>query len=275
MREDIQLRFEQFQNWITQSYSYHELFLLGKGEGDCDICFRVTARKDPQKEKASYAVKYYPNKKVLVAWDMMRRREHCGTQNYTLGQKWGDLNPNPYTAYAAYFCFKGDGARWYDKAVVVGEFFFRDFFENPEKWLAFNSEDCTFPSELSSKEDKWLSDRERKIYSVSQRERDGRFHLAVLNAYEHQCAICRINIEEVLQAAHLHRYEVANTRLGADNPENGICLCANHHLMYDRKLIDIDVKNSTLHVLDERIRQMPWYSEFERIGSKLVERKRE
>lgn len=276
MKKDMQLCFEQFQKWVCKTYTHHDMFFLGMGYGNDTITFHVAARKDSRKERSSYAVKYYPEKHVLVAWDMVRRREAKGTENYTLNRNWEEIGPNPYTAFADYCSFKGVDGFYWDKVVVVGEFFFQSFLNEPEKWLAFNADDTCCPQELRSiRKQHWISDRERKKYSVSQRERDARFHLAVLDAYDYRCAVCGINIVQVLQAAHLRNHEVAQTKISADIPENGVCLCANHHLMYDRNLIDIDVKNNTLHILDERLKQIPWYRELEANGSKLAGRTEE
>lgn len=276
MKKDTKIHFVQFQNWLSQTYAHHDLFFLGLGHGDDTITFNVAARKDSQKENASYAVKYYPEKHVLVAWNMVRRREAKGTENYTLNRQWKDISPNSYTAFAEYHTFKGVDESYWDKVIVIGEFFFPSFFDEPEKWLTFNSEDVSYPQELRQKEKySWTSDRERKKYSVSQRERDSRFHLAVLDAYDHRCAICGIDIEAVLQAAHLHPYEVARTNLSADVPEHGICLCANHHLMYDRGLFEIDIASNTLQIIDNKLRQTPRCRELEANGYKLAERKKE
>lgn len=253
-------RYKKLQKWVLNSYRHHAIFLFGHGDGE--IKFNVANLKNPQKGQAAFAVKYYPEKKVLVAWDMVRRREHSGTQNFALNKNWDDINPNVNTIYAAYCTYKGsDGSFYWDKVVVVGELSFCSFFENPEMWLALNEEDSSYPRKLSSSKDGYiLSDRERKRYSVSQLERDSRFRHAVLETFQYQCAVCRINIKEVLQAAHLHNYEVSNTDLSADNPSHGICLCANHHLMYDRGLIDLDVQNNIMHILDNSLRNIEWYS---------------
>ena len=76
----------------------------------------------------------------------------------------------------------------------------------------------------------------------------------------------------MLQAAHERGYEVAKTNF--DDPSHGICLCANHHLMYDRELLDIDFEKHEIVIKDKDIIRMPWYRDFLEIyGGKITKRK--
>jgi hypothetical protein len=66
--------------------------------------------------------------------------------------------------------------------------------------------------------------------------RDARFACRVLDAYDDRCAMCGLGAG-LVQAAHI--YPVAE--LGSpDEPWNGLALCPNHHLAFDRHLIVID-----------------------------------
>lgn len=201
------------------------------------------------------AVKYFPEKDVLLAWDLVRRKKHNGTLDLHISIKWEDISLSKYTGCAHYCSFINRGTKeaYWDKIVVVGEYLFDDFFQNYKKWLAFNSDDKNFPSELKQESDAtWLDKRERKKYAAVQKERDASFRQAVLEAYDYHCAICQCDIRELLQAAHLHGHEVAYTGLNEDRAENGICLCANHHLMYDSDLIDLDLEKAEVIVCDKR-----------------------
>lgn len=85
-----------------------------------------------------------------------------------------------------------------------------------------------------------------------------------------KCAICRCSEPKILQAAHI----IAVSEGGNDGPENGICLCANHHLMYDNELIKIDFENLTLSDVAPTVKSMPWYDSFVKdYDSKIAERK--
>ena len=88
--------------------------------------------------------------------------------------------------------------------------------------------------------------------------RDWKFRNNVLRRYNYKCAICRCEEKQILQAAHIQ--SVANK--GNDDMENGISLCANHHLMYDRGLIEIDFDNRRLLNVSESVKNMPWYAVF-------------
>jgi putative restriction endonuclease len=64
-----------------------------------------------------------------------------------------------------------------------------------------------------------------------------RFRAAVLRAYTTRCAVCRLREVSLLQAAHI--LEDRDPR-GFARIDNGISLCAIHHLAYDRNLLGID-----------------------------------
>jgi putative restriction endonuclease len=70
---------------------------------------------------------------------------------------------------------------------------------------------------------------------VRQRLHQPRFSRAVLRAYEHQCAACRLRRTELLDAAHI--------REDADGGEpvvpNGVALCAIHHRAFDAQVLGI------------------------------------
>jgi putative restriction endonuclease len=66
-----------------------------------------------------------------------------------------------------------------------------------------------------------------------------RFRVAVLRAYETRCAVCALREAALLQAAHI--VDDRDPRGGA-TVDNGISLCAIHHLAYDRNLLGIDPK---------------------------------
>ena len=62
---------------------------------------------------------------------------------------------------------------------------------------------------------------------------------------------------------------------GSDDVRNGICLCANHHRLFDKKLIQIDLKKWNLSYVADSVKCMPWYDVYAENGGKLVERKKE
>ncbi len=64
------------------------------------------------------------------------------------------------------------------------------------------------------------------------------FRAAVLKAYEYKCAICQLGFHEALDAAHIIPWVSQHRSLRAD-PRNGICLCANHHRLFDAGWLSI------------------------------------
>lgn len=63
-----------------------------------------------------------------------------------------------------------------------------------------------------------------------------RFKFNVMKRYGSCCAVCDVDIPEVIDAAHLHPKEHG----GSDDPRNGLPLCALHHRAMDAGLFAID-----------------------------------
>jgi len=59
----------------------------------------------------------------------------------------------------------------------------------------------------------------------------------VLTAYRHQCTVCALREQALVQAAHIVEDAGAG---GIAAVVNGLALCAIHHLAYDRNLMGID-----------------------------------
>lgn len=93
-------------------------------------------------------------------------------------------------------------------------------------------------------------DRARRNYS---------FRKAVLERWNNRCAVCGETEMIVLQAAHI----VAVKDGGNDSPNNGICLCANHHLMFDgengKQLIAISEDQRTFSCSSASEKKKEWY----------------
>ena len=98
------------------------------------------------------------------------------------------------------------------------------------------------------------------------------FRVAVIRAYERQCAVCRLPFAELLDAAHIR----SDSDGGLPRVSNGLALCKLHHGAYDANIIGISpdyvvkVKESVLQTFDgptlqhaikemdgERLRKVP------------------
>ncbi|ERK70446.1 HNH endonuclease [Leifsonia aquatica] len=80
------------------------------------------------------------------------------------------------------------------------------------------------------------ADAEWTLQRRRARPNQARFAFEVLARYGAKCAVCDVDSVEVMQAAHL-RPKASN---GSDDPRNGIALCANHHLLFDRLIWGIE-----------------------------------
>jgi putative restriction endonuclease len=65
---------------------------------------------------------------------------------------------------------------------------------------------------------------------VKNRPNQLRFAFGVQKRYGTKCAVCGLNIQGLIQAAHLLSKKLG----GSDDARNGLPLCANHHLAFDR-----------------------------------------
>lgn len=96
---------------------------------------------------------------------------------------------------------------------------------------AVSSEDFTEESltDLST-------EREKVARMVVLAKRESSFRTRVLTAYENSCAMCELQLN-LLDAAHIIPVEAPGSN---DKTCNGMALCKNHHLAYDRGLLKVD-----------------------------------
>lgn len=76
-------------------------------------------------------------------------------------------------------------------------------------------------------------DREEVFRRTRARPNQQRFKMQVIQRYGGACALCRSSIGEWLHAAHL----AGDAERGSNDPRNGLPLCSNHHLAFDRGLV--------------------------------------
>lgn len=170
-------------------------------------------------------------------------------------------------------------ASCHEKVVLVKPYFIEQFCEHPFSYLMPDREDldyqsdtlyatpnmstCVFARDLERNED-FFADDARKRHNCSRAERDYTFRKRVFDQYSPpHCIVCGITNQTVLQAAHIIYVSHTND----DTTENGIVLCANHHLMYDKGELEIDfstgkiecapqakenmkIKNNEGHIID-------------------------
>lgn len=84
--------------------------------------------------------------------------------------------------------------------------------------------------------------RKIAIRAVQIRVRAVTFPKRVLNAYNHACALCQLQLE-LVEAAHIIPITHPNS---IDETHNGLALCTLHHRAYDNSLVTID---ESYHIL--------------------------
>ena len=65
--------------------------------------------------------------------------------------------------------------------------------------------------------------------------KQGKFRKEILKAYNGTCAVCGIKESKILRAAHI----IPVAEGGSDEMQNGLCLCANHEIAFDKGLLKI------------------------------------
>ena len=229
-------------------------------------------------KSAKYVVKICWRHDLFIVWDCERHREYSNAgaaqSSYSCGDSWEDIKWNESPILDCYKQMGNRGAdKPYEKVTIVRLSFFDEFFANCEEYMSFNEFDNHFPHHdkgAYAAAKNWSSPQKRKRYSTSKLSRDVLFRERVLEAYGYRCAVCGCDIPEMLQAAHEHGHTVVET--DHDDPNHGVCLCANHHLMYDSELLEIDIPNRKYQCKAE-MHGRKWYSTFsEKEEGRFVDR---
>lgn len=220
----------------------------------------TTVQNPNKNSNYQYVIKYFYWCKLMIIWNIKSKvfKLNGTIEDIELGDDYCKV------------IYQKQKNNHLEKIVIINEDFLFDFLDDYEAFMRFNENDLREFSknpEIHTFLD-WGNPEERKQRCILQKVRDKKFRENVLKKYNYQCAICRCDILQLLDAAHERTYEVCNTNV--DMPEHGICLCKNHHAMYDQRkesdpsiyLMDIDFANNTIVINDPRIERMSWYREF-------------
>ena len=222
-------------------------------------------------QTADMAVYIHEKYRVAIVWDLEnRRRNNRVIKSFSIAETWKDILLQNGQIRAIYKRMGSDDQAPCEKVLVLDVDTLFSISEDLYLYVKVNSDDIEYPDE-GKKVDNGrydvVDDGNRSRFSTSRWERDRKFRITVLDAYDRRCAICRCDEEKLLEAAHI----VAVSDGGSDNPENGICLCANHHIMFDKELIKISFDKHILTDVEESVKKMPWYPVFkETYGGKLL-----
>ena len=168
------------------------------------------------------------------------------------------------------------GGNYVELVLVVGKNAFSDFCKSYEMYMYPDTElipkgkKCLYATaggEIQEIQHAKITNleqtREREV--VSRLKRDSRFRREVIRRWGSHCIVCGESELTMLEAAHIKSVKCG----GTDDPQNGYCLCANHHRMFDAALIDIDIGKGCVICSDEVKRDSTWYVGAEKNGFKL------
>lgn len=124
-----------------------------------------------------------------------------------------------------------------------------------------NEEDLMDRDEAEESYHKVLRERDR----ISRARRDPEFRNRVLTKYNYTCIVCGCKEEVILEAAHV----MGVAEGGDDSTDNGMCLCRNHHRLYDAGLLDINLSRKKFSCNSDNEKKMSWYKEAETRGFML------
>jgi putative restriction endonuclease len=112
---------------------------------------------------------------------------------------------------------------------------------------------------ILSETDSKYSKPKRKQYISQRIVRDTKTSLYVKELYDYKCQICNIQIATPVghYAESAHVKAVGNPHNGPDTKENIICLCPNHHVMFDLGMISIDENFNIIGVLSGMLNLHP------------------
>ena len=145
---------------------------------------------------------------------------------------------------------------------IVGENALLDFCKHYEEYV--------FGNEICSYDENQIDELERKYIQVFRKQRDPNFRNKVLKKYDYTCIVCGCKETTILQAAHIVSVESG----GSDDASNGYCLCANHHLMFDAKILNIDMETGTFSCENTSEVNAEWYKEAQKRDFKLKVRRK-
>jgi hypothetical protein len=87
----------------------------------------------------------------------------------------------------------------------------------------------------------------KKKREIAARAGQQRFCFLVFRRYGPRCAVCGLQVRELLDAAHIR----PKKKRGSDDPRNGLVLCSLHHRAFDAGLFAIEPESLTIVCSDD------------------------
>lgn len=215
--------------------------------------------KNVEAERCDYICYIHEESRCVIIWNQSHHRNLCIPTKTLSIEGWRIKLPESGDRFleCQYKHMKNRSGP-YEKVLITDFETFSEIIPDLDEYFKFDTDDECIPGALSSVKDTqytWCDGTNRARKSVEMWKRNQKFRKAVLESYGNQCAICHCDEVCLLEAAHI----TPISEEGSDSPENGICLCANHHIMFDKGLITIDIKESELNYAASSVKKMPWY----------------
>lgn len=116
---------------------------------------------------------------------------------------------------------------------VLNQVHFHRFGTHPEQvqLLAAAREAEPEPEQLAA----IPAERREVVHTVRQLVRERNFRDRVLQAYQHRCTVCHMQLQ-LVQAAHIVPVHVPGS---SDQTANGLAVCPTHHVAYDNAILTV------------------------------------
>lgn len=225
---------------------------------------------------------YNENWKCYIVWNasiIKKANRGATTANFSYGDElYNRIKrgiPSDIECFDKKVSYKGKRDH-YEKVVLVPEAKLIDFCSFYEDYIYPSAEDLKIRKYLMALPDKEefielnesdesynkvLRERDR----ISRARRDPEFRNRVLAKYNYTCIVCGCKEETILEAAHV----IGVAEGGDDSIDNGMCLCRNHHRLYDAGLLEINLSSKKFSCSSENEKKMSWYKEAEVNGFML------
>ena len=205
----------------------------------------VQMKMDGTSDIAVYCNTYL---KIAVIWDVKHHRKNKGIANtLSYSKNWSDIKLSNDGLDCDFKTFRTENGLLFEKILIVSFDTLEKIKHDLYEFLRFDIDDTNI-SQVTHRDNsntyyEWTNDKNRERVSISTWKRNQRFRKIVLENYNYKCAICGCAEEKILEAAHINAVKNG----GKDILENGICLCRNHHKMFDEKLIMLNFENHSIY----------------------------
>ena len=228
-------------------------------------------------------ISYNYEKQVFIVWNGAVHHylhNHSGKSTFSMGADAKETISDGFDLNRIQCVYKDIRQPHWENCVelvvIVGKDALLDFCKSYESYIFPDvstipeGKDCLFATPLSQiervrREDSVENGLIRKRERVSRLKRDADFRERVIDRWQGKCIVCGVTEKRILEAAHKESVRSG----GSDDPENGYCLCANHHRMYDSALLDIDLGTGTFVCHSQAVEKTPWYMSAMQRGFKL------